>query len=158
MNVDDVMSFITAARLVLQTDLELEITFGRPVAGSGGGDFAGDVSGIIDFEGGITGSLVLALPASTAQKIAGRLRGEPIGLHQLEISEVLGSLLAGIRSEVETRLALRDVHVGRPSIVIGPGHRVRPAEGSSCVCIPLECRLGRLRLEVALESMPAAAC
>lgn len=158
MNVDDVMSFITATRSVLQADLQVDITIGRPVAGSGGEDFIGDVSGIIEFEGAITGSMVLVLPASTGREIVGRMRAERPTSDESGISEVLGPLLARIRSEVATRLALREVHVGRPSVVIGHGHRVRPAEDCSCVSIPLDCGLGRLRLEVALEPVPVGAC
>ncbi|MAC18821.1 MAG: hypothetical protein CMJ23_03910 [Phycisphaerae bacterium] len=158
MNVDDVMFFITATRSVLQADLQVDIIMGRPAAGSGGEDFIGDVSGIIEFEGAITGSMVLVSPASTAREIVRRVRTERSEFDESDISEVLGPLLARIRSEVATGLEGRDVHVGRPSVVIGHGHRFRPAGDCSCVSIPIGGGLGRLRLEVALEPVPVEAC
>lgn len=156
MNVDDVMSFIISTRSVLEAELRLDVTAGRPT--TDGDDFTGDFSGIIEFEGEIAGTMVLAFPASTGHAILGRLEAPRPEFQELEVSEALGSLLAAIRTEVESRLAAHDVRVARPSMVIGHGHRFRPAKGSACVSIPLHCDLGRLRLELAFEPAAVPAC
>ena len=156
MNVDEVMSFIISTRSVLEAELRLDVTVGRPTAE--GDEFAGDFSGIIEFEGEVAGTMVLVFPASTGHAILGRLESPRPEFQEFDVAEVLGSLLAAIKTEVESRLAARDVRVARPSMVLGHGHRFRPVKGSACVSIPVHCDLGRVRLELAFEPAAVPAC
>jgi len=145
-----VAHFVRSIREVLQTMAHVQATVGTPALKTSPATTY-EVSGIIGFSGGFTGSMVLSFQKSTAAAIVCAFAGMPLAPDSPDFADAVGELANMIAGSAKTGFG-HDTNISVPSIIIGPGHVVARMHDVPCIIIPCRTAHGEFAVEVSLKS------
>jgi len=145
-----VAHFVRSIREVLQTMAHVTVTVGSPALKTSPATTY-DVSGIIGFSGGFSGSMVLSFQKCTATALASAFAGMPIEPDSPDFADAVGELANMIAGSAKTGFGY-DTSISVPSIIMGPGHVVARLHDVPCIIIPCKTAHGDFAVEVNLKA------
>lgn len=114
----------------------------------------GDISSVIGFGGDqVTGCLVMHFPRSAALALYEAMMGENPGDLDAEVRDGIGELANIVLGSAKTAFSHEglDFQISIPTVVIGPGHRVRLQSNLPVMVIPFPVGDQACSLEVAIR-------
>ena len=147
--------FVTAARNLFETMLQLPITIGEPSLKKAGQPCY-DVSGIIGMSGDVEGVVVLSFPTATAERVVSLFTGMELPRTHEDFADAVGELVNMISGGAKAQFGAKTVNITCPSVVIGADHVVFNRKDATCINIPCQCDCGDFAVEVSIRQAPAS--
>jgi len=147
--------FVVSIKSVFSTMLGCEITRGelfvkdRPHPHH-------DVSGVIGLSGKATGSVVLGLSEETALAVTEAMLEERPPEVNADVVDAVGELTNMIAGGAKAQLEQLALSISLPSVITGKTHSVKFPSRLTPICIPFDCPLGNVVLEVGLVEQPSS--
>ena len=141
--------FIGAVRNLFQTKLETDIVFSKPSLKEAH-EPSPDISAIIGFTGGATGSVSLCFPQRTALRIAGKFAGAEIPADSPDLAGALGELANIVVGQAKTSSEGLNFSISLPKVVQGDHPTVPSSDKMPVLTLPCDSPLGRFWVEVAI--------
>lgn len=118
---------------------------------------SGDVSGLINFFGDVTGSVVVSFPRKTAVGLCRKFMMDEsitdISYELFDATGELANLICGVaKSGFETQAGL-SAEMSVPTIVAGRGHHILHKGQAPILCVVYNTDVGLFVLELCLEKM-----
>ncbi len=152
MDVRFINPFIEATTDVLTTMAGIKPQEGKPFLKKN--DLAsGDVSGIIGFTGGATGSMALSFSEAAIVRIVSNMLGEEILEINGDIKDAVGeitNMISGVaRKKIES--GGLTIEAAIPTIVAGKNHSVNHVLGGPSIIIPFQTEAGPFAIDVCIS-------
>ena len=141
--------FVESVRSVLTTMAGTPTTVGKFHIKDGTSP-GHDVSGIIGFSGGVTGSVVIGLSADVAIKLVEAFAGVKLPLDSPDFADAVGELANMIAGAAKKNMGLL-ANISIPTVVIGTNHQTAAPSGIPCVVIPCSTPHGNFAVEVNIK-------
>jgi chemotaxis protein CheX len=147
-----VIPFMNSVRQVLGTMARIEAKVGKPYLKTDPHP-SHDVSGIIGFSGGLTGSVVISFPRQTAVRIVEAFAGAAMEPGSAEFADAIGELANMIAGSAKKDLnSVASISV--PSVIVGSGHTVSGLSNVPTIVLPCSTPVGDLTVEVSIKRQP----
>jgi chemotaxis protein CheX len=147
--------FVASVQNVFTTMMQLPVTIGEPrIKSSTCVEY--DVSGIIGLSGGVTGSVVLSFPSTTAERIVALLSGQKVDSSSRDFADAIGELVNMVTGGAKALFPTKRASISCPTVVVGKGHTVAGQSEIPCVVIPCTTDCGEFAIEVAVKPEEAA--
>ncbi|MBN2476816.1 MAG: chemotaxis protein CheX [Pirellulales bacterium] len=155
MKVEYINPFITSVISVFDTMLSTELVRGQPFS-KGSHTPEHDISGMIGLSGKAKGTVVLSLSRATALSATEVLLGQrPLAIDE-DVVDAVGELANMIAGGAKAQLEQLALRVSLPTVITGKNLSVDFPSSVSPVCIPFDCPLGDVTVEVGLVDQPAS--
>ena len=148
MDVRYINPFMDAVKHLFKTMLRTELILSKPVLRVD--DVRADVSAVIGFSGGATGSVVLCFPMSTALKAASAFAGIKMTRDHEDFADALGELANIVAGQAKSKLEEFNISISLPSVILGQEFAVLHSKQRPRLVIPCDSSLGRFTVEVAM--------
>lgn len=150
MDVRYINPFIEAVQHVFKTMLETDTLVSKPTIKNK--DAAPtDVSAIIGFSGGASGSVSLCFAKQVAVRVASKFAGQELSIFETELlADALGELTNMVAGQSKAKLPDANISVSLPRVVLGDQHRVLESRASPVLVLPCDSALGRFFVEVTM--------
>ena len=153
MKVEYINPFLSSAVSVFRTMLECELTREGPFI-KDGAQPSHEVSGIIGLSGKAKGTVVLSLDREVALCATEvMLQDRPEGINS-DVTDAVGELTNMIAGAAKAQLEQLALSVSLPSVITGKGHCIEFPSAAPPLCIPFDCKWGRVVVEVGLVEGP----
>ncbi len=152
MNVDVINAFSDSSIHVFKIMAFMDVTSEKPFLKKDKLAI-GDVSGVIDFSGSLTGSLALSFSEACLLKVLFNMMGEEItGINQ-RVQDTAGELTNMISGDARKRMQSKGLIVtaGIPSVVSGKGHEIRHVLDGPSIIIPFNTAFGSFVVDVNIQ-------
>jgi len=147
--------FIRSIQNVFTTMLQLDVKVESPsIKADSTASF--DVTGIIGLSGDVVGSVVLSLPASTAEATVARFTGMELDVNSEDFADAVGELVNMVAGGAKAMFVNRDVSISCPSVVLGENHRIAAPKDVPCIVIPCRTDCGELAIEIMIDDRKSA--
>lgn len=150
MHANDIIPFVSSIQNVFSTMLQLPVTVHEPVRRDGP-PASHEVCATVEVSGGLTGTIRLCLPATTASGIIEILCGRRLPLDSSDFADAIGELASVITGGAKSLLDDHSITLGCPTVSIG---QAPPAvdDSPAGMLIPCSTDCGELTLCVALTT------
>jgi chemotaxis protein CheX len=148
-----IMPFMAAVRDVFQKMAGVKTTIGKPFLKTEAGP-SYEVCGIIGFSGEITGSVVLSLSDTAAEKLVEAFAGVSMKRSDADFADAVGELANMVAGSAKKSLGAQ-ASISVPSVVIGKGFIVALTHAYPCLVIPCGSPFGDFAVEVSIKRNPA---
>lgn len=145
-----VKCFVQSIQNVFSTMLQLPVSVREPQAKTQGSP-PHDVSGIIGMSGDVEGTIVLALPYATAEKVVALFAGQRFPVDTPDFSDAVGELINMISGGAKALFKDRKCTISCPSVVVGGNHFVGVPSDTMTIVIPCHTDSGDFDLEVSMK-------
>ncbi len=151
MNVEYINPFVLSVINVFRTMVGIELQRGDPFV-KRGFQPRHDISGIIGLSGKAKGTVVLCLEREMALTTTAALLGMKPDSTQItaDVIDAVGELTNMIAGGAKAKLAQFEMSVSLPTVITGRGHCIEFPSGTNPICIPFDCSIGILDVEVGL--------
>ena len=109
-----------------------------------------DVSGIIGFSGGVTGSVVIGMPGDVAAKLVSAFAGTTFPPDSPDFADAVGELANMIAGGAKKNLGVV-ASISVPTVILGNGHQTPAINGIPRVVIPCQTELGNFDVAVNIK-------
>jgi chemotaxis protein CheX len=109
-----------------------------------------DVSGIISFSGGVTGSVVIGMNTEVAIRIIASFAGTRFEPDSPDFADAMGELANMIAGNAKRNMGV-NASISIPTVIIGPNHQTARMTGVPCVVIPCVTDCGNFEVEVNIK-------
>lgn len=144
-----VTPFVASARSVFTTMAGTATTTGQIYLKTGA-EQPHDVSGIISFSGGVTGSVVIGMSAAVAVKLVAAFSGVEQSLESPDFADAVGELANMIAGSAKKSMGVL-ANISIPTVIIGGNHKTARLTGVPCIVIPCITKLGSFEVEVNIK-------
>jgi chemotaxis protein CheX len=144
-----VVPFVSSVRTVFSTMVGIDISVRQPHLKSDP-VHTYDISGIIGFSGGISGSVVLNFPAAAAAAIVQAFTGSPVSVDSPDFADAIGELANMVAGAAKTELGQNST-ISTPTVVRGSGHSIAMLTDVPCIVIPCRTEMGEFVIEVNIK-------
>lgn len=141
-----VVPFVSAVRTVFSTMVGVPITIRQPYL-KNDPVVEYDISGIIGFSGGISGSVVLNFPLDAAAGIVKAFTGSPVDTEGPDFSDAIGELANMVAGAAKTSMG-QNANISTPTVVRGKGHTIARLSDVPSIIIPCGTEVGDFAIEV----------
>ncbi len=150
MDVRYINPFIEAVQHVFRRMLESDARFSAPFIKQKNA-VPPEISAIIEFSGGATGSVALCFSRQIAIKVASKFAGDEISVFQTALlADALGELTNMVAGQSKAKLPAEDISISLPRVVMGDQHRVLESATLPVLMLPCDSTLGRFHVEVTM--------
>lgn len=154
MKVEYINPFVRAVASVFETMMGVRLSR-QPIYVKNGAQPAHEVSGIIGLSGKAVGTVVLSLSREAAMRATQALLGErPHDLNS-DVVDAVGELTNMIAGGAKAQLEQFSMSVSLPTVITGKCHAIEFPTRVTPICIPFECELGDVTVEVGLVELQA---
>lgn len=150
MQADQIVPFIEATKDVFAKMLRMSVRFGKPTSHVSKEPMH-DVSGIVGLSGDLVGVVVLTFPTDVAVKCVEALAGAPASPEGEEFADAIGEIANMVSGAAKARIKGRNLSIGCPSVVTGPGHKVRQITEAPSIRIPCMTDAGDFCIQVCIR-------
>ncbi len=150
-----VVPFVSSVRSVFSTMVGLEIVVRQPYLKTDPVAVY-DISGIIGFSGGLTGSVVLNFTTAAAEGIVKSFTGSPVDVNSGDFADAIGELANMVAGAAKTELG-QNANISPPTVVRGSGHSIARLSDVPCIVIPCRTEAGDFAIEVNIKRASGAA-
>ena len=149
MDVRIINPFILSVRSLFSTMLDSSVLIGKPTIKEKH-FLPADVTAVIGFSGGATGSTALCFSRSAAVKIASRFAGADIDPGGPDLADALGELANIVAGGAKSKLEGCNINVSMPRVVSASDPTpIHPAR-KPVLLLPCDSALARFALEVSM--------
>ncbi len=141
-----VVPFISSLKTVFGSMVGVEITVRQPFLKEEPVESC-DVSGIIGFTGGLSGSVVLNFSNAAAAGIVQAFTGTPADVDGSDFADAIGELSSMVAGVARSELGL-SANVSAPTVVRGGRHSIARLTDVPCIVIPCGTKVGGFTVEV----------
>ena len=99
-----------------------------------------------------TGSVVLSFSKQAALRIVAQFAGAELDLRHEDFADAIGELANMVAGGAKSEFEGLNVSISLPSVIIGDGHEVSPAQGHPHLIIPCQSPLGPFNVEVTMKA------
>ncbi len=145
--------FVTSVRNVLSTMMGTATTIGQFYL-KNSSEPRHDVSGIIGFSGGVTGSVVIGMSREVAVRLVAALAGSTLEPECSDFADAIGELANMIAGGAKKDLGVL-ASISMPTVIIGHNHQTAIQSGVPCVVLPCVTALGNFDVEVNIKPTKA---
>lgn len=110
-----------------------------------------EVSGIIGLTGKAKGAAVISLGRETAIRCTERLLGRRPPTVNADVRDAVGEMANIVAGGAKAQMQQLKLSVSLPSIIIGRNHLTNFPSNITPVCVPFQCELGPVSLQVGLR-------
>jgi chemotaxis protein CheX len=142
--------FLTAAKEVFDTMIDIPLVLGKPKVRNGE-EFCYNMSGIVEISGEINGIAVINLSEQTALKFTSALLGEEIKKIDETCTDAVGEIANMIAGNAKRQFPVFNTCLSVPTVLTSK-HEVKYPSVGSIVSIPCETDEGRFSIELAFEA------
>lgn len=146
--------FVQSIQNVFSTMLQLPVTVKEPSV-KGQGSPAHDISGIIGLSGEVVGTVVLAFPTETAERVVSLFCGQQLAAGTPDFADAIGELVNMVSGGAKALFKDRKCSISCPSVVTGGNHIVTVPSDTVTVLIPCVTDCGTMTLEVSMKKADA---
>jgi chemotaxis protein CheX len=147
-----VVAFVEAIRSVYATMLGVQVTPLAPHLKSEDGA-RHDVSGVIGFSGGFSGTATLCFTSSVAEKSVAAFSGSEMKIGTTDFADAVGELTNMVAGGAKSALN-GNASISTPVVIIGESHSMPRLRDVPSIVIPCRCALGDFSVEVNIKSQP----
>ena len=126
-----------------------EVTVGKPELKTAN-EPCSDVTSVIGFSGGATGSVVLHFRFDVASKIASAFAGIDITPGHEDFADALGELANMVAGGAKAQFEGIDISISLPTVIVGQDHSVFGTRATKRLVIPCFTEAGDFFLEVGM--------
>lgn len=144
-----VAPFVASVRTVLTTMAATPTTIGRLYL-KDGSEPRHDVSGIIGFSGGVTGSVVIGLSTEVAVRLVAAFAGVEHSPDSADFADAIGELANMIAGSAKKNIGV-PANISVPTVIVGPKHQTARLSGVPCVVIPCITERGTFEVEINIK-------
>jgi chemotaxis protein CheX len=141
--------FVLSVRNVLSTMMHVSMTIG-PITLKQAAQRGYDVSGIIGFSGGVTGSVVIGMSTPVAVKLVNAFAGSPFPPGTADFTDAIGELANMIAGSAKQNMGVL-ASITVPTVIFGSNHQTATVSGAPCIIIPCLTDLGNFEVEVNIK-------
>ena len=141
--------FIKSVCNTFSTMCGLDVTVGKPGLKVTKEPFS-DVSSVIGFSGGATGSVVLHFRFDMASKVATAFAGADITPEHEDFADALGELANMVAGGAKSHFEGLNISISLPSVIVGANHSVFGTSLSQRLLIPCSTEVGEFHVEVGM--------
>ncbi|MCH7591198.1 MAG: chemotaxis protein CheX [Planctomycetes bacterium] len=134
----------------------LEVTVGKPELKTANEPLS-DVSSVIGFSGGATGSVVLHFRYDVASKMASAFAGTEITPDHEDFADALGELANMVAGGAKSAFEGFNISISLPNVIVGANHSVFGTSLTQRLLIPCATELGQFHVEVGMVMGKAGA-
>ena len=127
----------------------LEVTVGKPELKTANEPLS-DVSSVIGFSGGATGSVVLHFRYDVASKMASAFAGTEITPEHEDFADALGELANMVAGGAKSAFEGFNISISLPNVIVGPNHSVFGTRMAKRLMIPCSTKAGQFFVEVGM--------
>ena len=127
----------------------IEVSVSKPVLKTTH-DPSTDVSSVIGFSGGATGSVVLHFRFDVAAKVASAFAGIDIDPKHADFADALGELANMVAGGAKSQFEGLDISISLPSVIVGRDHSVFGTRVTKRLVIPCDTDCGDFYVEVGM--------
>jgi chemotaxis protein CheX len=149
LNVDYVNPFIEATCYVLRSMLNMEVERGA-IYRKKGFQPSHEVSGLINFTGAASGTIVLGMCPEVAFEATGILTGDRPRQIDAQVVDAVGELTNIISGNAKAKLEQLQLSISLPCVIKGRQHAIPFPHGGVPIGIPFVSSAGPLCIEVCL--------
>lgn len=144
-----VVPFVASVRTVFSTMVGVEITVRQPhLKKDPAVEY--DLSGIIGFSGGISGSVVLNFTTASAQGIIKAFVGSTVDPESPDFADAIGELANMVAGAAKTEMG-ENANISTPTVVRGRGHTIARLSDVPCIVIPCKTDMGDFAIEINIK-------
>jgi chemotaxis protein CheX len=147
--------FVQSVQNVFSTMLQLPVAVREPKVKTPGGP-QNDVSGIIGLSGDVVGTVVLAFPNETAERVVALFCGQKLEVGTPDFGDAVGELVNMVSGGAKALFKDRKCSISCPSVVVGGHHSVSVPSDTITIVIPCDTDCGPLTLEVSIRKLEPA--
>lgn len=147
--------FVQSIQNVFSTMLQLPVTVKEPSV-KGQGSPSHDISGIIGLSGEVVGTVVLAFPTDTAERVVSLFCGQQLVSGTPDFADAIGELVNMVSGGAKALFKDRRCSISCPSVVMGGNHVVTVPSDTVTVLIPCVTDCGSMTLEVSMRRTETA--
>ncbi len=141
--------FIKSVCNTFGTMCGLEVTVGKPELKTTNEPLS-DVSSVIGFSGGATGSVVLHFRADVASKMASAFAGTEITVDHEDFADALGELANMVAGGAKSAFEGFNIGISLPNVIVGANHSVFATSVTQRLLIPCSTEAGNFCVEVGM--------
>ena len=142
--------FIEAVQHVFKTMLDTDTLVSKPAIKNKDAALS-DVSAIIGFSGGASGSVSLCFSKQVAVRVASKFARQELSIYETELlADALGELTNMVAGQSKAKLPDTNISVSLPRVVLGDQHRVLESRSAPVLVLPCDSALGRFFVEVTM--------
>lgn len=156
MNVEYINPFVLSVMSVFETMMGVRLSR-MAIYVKTGAQPAHDVSGIIGLSGKAVGTVVLSLSREAAMRATEVLLGDRPREINSDVVDAVGELTNMIAGGAKAQLEQYAMSVSLPTVITGKCHAIEFPTRVTPICIPFDCELGEVTVEVGLAEKEAAA-
>lgn len=150
MDASFIKPFVASIQNVFSTMLQLPVSVNSPFLKEKNGPNC-DVSGIIAMNGDIVGTVVLAFPRQTAERIVSLFSGQQLASDSPDFADAVGELVNMVSGGAKAMFTGKKISISCPSVVVGANHLVARQSDMPCIVIPCATDCGDLFIEIAIQ-------
>ena len=150
-----IMPFVKSVQNVFEMMLQLPVTVQSPQIKRSPNP-GHDVSGIIGLSGDVVGTVVLAFPNETAERVVTLFCGQKLDVDSPDFADAVGELVNMVSGGAKALFKDRKCSISCPSVVVGGNHSVSVPSDTVTVMIPCDTDCGPLTLEVSIRKLEPA--
>lgn len=141
--------FVKSICNTFSTMCGVDVSVGKPVLKTPD-DPSSDVSSVIGFSGGATGSVVIHFRFEVASKIASAFAGIDINPDHEDFADALGELANMVAGGAKSQFEGLNISISLPSVIVGENHTVFGTRVTKRLVIPCHTSLGDFYVEVGM--------
>lgn len=147
-----VVAFVEAIRSVYATMLGVQVTPLAPYLKAEDGA-RHDVSGVIGFSGGFSGTATLCFTTGVAERSVAAFSGTEMKIGSTDFADAIGELTNMVAGGAKSALN-GNASISTPVVVIGEAHSMPRLRDVPSIVIPCRCALGDFSVEVNIKPQP----
>ncbi|MGB2985786.1 MAG: chemotaxis protein CheX [Phycisphaerae bacterium] len=149
MDVRYVNPFVKSVCNTFETMCGLKTTVGQPELKTSDNPLA-DVSSVIGFSGGATGSVVLHFSFDMASKVATAFAGVEITPDHADFADAIGELANMVAGGAKSQFEGLGISISLPNVIVGHNHNVSASKSTPRIVIPCTTDVGTFSVEVGM--------